>query len=310
MNRSDDMTLTQMVEAIAQHEVFRDLQPDALMQLQEIVELVTVTKDEVIFNIDDQPDSVLFLVQGSLSLYFPDNTKLELQECELIGEIGVLNGDFRLGTLIANQDSKLIAINGPRLFDPKYIRTDISLSIVRKLSKRVTNYLKSIQQTSTNEIIQSGENEKVEFKSTLRWNLKADKKDNAITHAVLKTIAGFLNTEGGILLVGVEDDGTVLGLESDKFESEDKMLLFLTSSIKSKLGITNVSSIHYHIEKHLGKGILRVDVAAGHAPCYVSDGNREYFYIRTGPSTTELDLSKVYNYIKRRFFNDGKSTIN
>lgn len=102
------------------------------------------------------------------------------------------------------------------------------------MGKRVTNYLRSIQQTSTQELILKGENERVEFKSTLRWNLRAEKKDKAITHASLKTIAAFLNTDGGILLIGVADEGTLLGLNNDKFENEDKLLLFLTNTIKSQ----------------------------------------------------------------------------
>ena len=49
--------------------------------------------------------------------------------------------------------------------------------------------------------------------------------------AVLKTMAGFLNTRGGRLIVGVRDDGTPLGIEADQFESEDKWgCTWLTSS--------------------------------------------------------------------------------
>jgi hypothetical protein len=58
------------------------------------------------------------------------------------------------------------------------------------------------------DLIKSGKSKTLEFKSTLRWNLKEDRKhDRIVTHAVLKTIAAFLNTEGGDLLIGVADDG-------------------------------------------------------------------------------------------------------
>lgn len=60
---------------------------------------------------------------------------------------------------------------------------------------------------SVEELIHRGESERLEFKSTLRWNLHTDSKDKRIEHAVLKTIAAFLNTQGGTLLIGVEDDG-------------------------------------------------------------------------------------------------------
>ena len=60
------------------------------------------------------------------------------------------------------------------------------------------------------ELVKRGESKTLEFKSTLRWNLREDRKDNRVTHAVLKTIAAFLNTEGGDLLIGVADDGSVV----------------------------------------------------------------------------------------------------
>ena len=65
------------------------------------------------------------------------------------------------------------------------------------------------------ELIKRGESKTLEFKSTLRWNLKEDRKDQAVTRAVLKTIAAFLNTEGGDLLIGVADDGSIVGIEQD-----------------------------------------------------------------------------------------------
>ena len=75
------------------------------------------------------------------------------------------------------------------------------------------------------ELIKRGESKTLEFKSTLRWNLKEDRKDNRVTHAALKTIAAFLNTEGGDLLLGVADDGSVVGIERDGFDTNDKFML-------------------------------------------------------------------------------------
>ncbi|MCD6174770.1 MAG: ATP-binding protein, partial [Planctomycetes bacterium] len=75
------------------------------------------------------------------------------------------------------------------------------------------------------EVIAAGENDGLEFKSTLRWNLRSNKPDKAMEIACLKTMAAFLNSEGGTLLVGVEDDGHILGIGADKFPNEDKFLL-------------------------------------------------------------------------------------
>ena len=302
MNKENNiLTNREMIDALSKHEVFANIDLTSYDRFSEIIEYKSVLKNNQVFEIGDQPNLIFFLLKGSLTLKFPDNSKLELEPGELIGEIGVLNGDFRLGSLTANQDSELISICGSRIFDNDYLPPEVCLSIARKLAKRVTNYLRSTQQTSTKELILRGESEYLEFKSTLRWNLMADRKDPKITHASLKTIAAFLNSEGGILLVGVSDDGEVVGMENDKFQNQDKTLLFLTSTIKSQLGTLHLEYIHFHIEVIENKQVLRIDVKAGQEPCYLATDKLDHFYVRTGPSTTDLRLSKVYDYVSKRF---------
>lgn len=87
------------------------------------------------------------------------------------------------------------------------------------------------------ELIKAGESKTLEFKSTLRWSLKEDRQDDkGVTHAVLKTIAAFLNTEGGDLLIGVADDGSIVGIERDRLESDDKFMRHLAQVVRNGLG--------------------------------------------------------------------------
>ena len=270
MEKFSPLSAEEMLAVISTHEVFNGFDNDSVGELKDSLSYQIIAKNSQIFEMGDQPNVIYYLLKGSLTLKFPDNSTIQLQEGELIGEIGVLNGDFRLGTLTANSDSAVIAIDCSCLFAAKCVPAETSLTIIRRLSKRVTNYLRSVQQTSTQDLIAQGEGEFVEFKSTLRWNLKAEKKDKNITHAITKTIAAFLNTDGGILLVGVGDDGEVMGLEADRFDNEDKMLLFLTDSIKTQLGTLHLDNIHFHTERIASKDVLRIDVQAGKNPCYLS----------------------------------------
>ena len=90
-------------------------------------------------------------------------------------------------------------------------------------------YLRSHR--SAGELIKQGESKTLEFKSTLRWNLREDRKDDKrITHAALKTIAAFLNTEGGDLLLGVADDGAIVGIEKDRLDNDDKFMRHLAQA--------------------------------------------------------------------------------
>jgi type I restriction enzyme, R subunit len=61
-------------------------------------------------------------------------------------------------------------------------------------------------------LLASDETYEVEFKSTARWNLRDTCKDQRMEDAVVKTVAGFLNTDGGTLFIGVDDQGRLIGL--------------------------------------------------------------------------------------------------
>jgi len=86
------------------------------------------------------------------------------------------------------------------------------------------------------DIIRSGESEKLEFKSTITTNLNTFENDKRMEKAVLKTLVAFLNTTGGILMIGVSDDGSVYGVDDLAFENRDKMGLHFTNMISSKIG--------------------------------------------------------------------------
>jgi ATP-dependent Lon protease len=70
-------------------------------------------------------------------------------------------------------------------------------------------------QSKARMIIEQGENERVEFKSSLRWDYKQNTKNQSLETVVAKSIAALLNYDGGTLLVGVDDSKNILGLEND-----------------------------------------------------------------------------------------------
>ena len=150
-------------------------------------------------------------------------------------------------------------------------------------------------------VIDSGESDAVEFKATLRTNLHMDKPDKRMELSVLKTLAGFLNTNGGTLIIGVSDDGTPVGIEADKFPNEDKMSLHLVNIVNSRMGPQSMIAMHTHFQDYEDNRVLVVDCVQSQSPVFVKDGNVERFYIRTGPATTELQGNQMNDYIRRRF---------
>jgi len=150
-------------------------------------------------------------------------------------------------------------------------------------------------------VLSTGESDAVELKSTLRTNLHTGAADKRIELAVLKTLAGFLNTDGGTLIIGVSDDGTPVGIKTDGFPSEDKMSLHLVNIVKDRMGPEAMTAMNIHFDDYEDNRVMVVRCKRSSGPVYVKDDNVERFYIRTGPSTTELTLSQAQSYIKQRF---------
>ena len=151
------------------------------------------------------------------------------------------------------------------------------------------------------ELINRGESDAVEFKSTLRVNLHTGQQDKRMEQTVLKTLAGFLNAGGGTLFVGVSDDGTPLGLENDGFDNEDRMNLHLVNIVNKSMGPNAWASIHANFDDYENDRVLIVRCEKSNSAVYVTDNNGQHFYVRTGPSTTELSVSQAHEYIKQRF---------
>ena len=148
-------------------------------------------------------------------------------------------------------------------------------------------------------IIASGESEKLEFKSTITTNIQTGENDKRMEKAVLKTIVAFLNTSGGILMIGVSDDGSIYGVDEEEFGTRDKMNLHFTHMISSKIGEEFFPYISFrNIDMDEGKSIVRVDCARCKKPVFLKDGKVEEFYVRSGPSSVVLTGSNLVNYVR------------
>jgi type I restriction enzyme R subunit len=167
------------------------------------------------------------------------------------------------------------------------------------------HYLRAHRQAE--ELIKRGESKTLEFKSTLRWNLRENRKDDKnITQAVLKTIAAFLNTAGGDLLIGVGDDGKVTGIESDQFESDDEFMRHLAQVVRNSLGDRASTCLDPKTQIVRGKTVCVVSCQRSPEPVFLrwkeTEGAPEGdFYVRSGPGSVKLSPESAAEYIKTRF---------
>jgi hypothetical protein len=157
------------------------------------------------------------------------------------------------------------------------------------------------------DLIKRGESKTLEFKATLRWNLKEDQQDDkAVTHEVLKTIAAFLNTEGGDLLIGVGDDGSVLGIERDQLKSDDMFIHHLGQAVRNGLGDQAATCIDHKTQVVLGKAVCVVSCQRSVEPVFLRWMGMEAtaegdFFVRSGPGTVRLPPDSAREYVNTRF---------
>lgn len=150
-------------------------------------------------------------------------------------------------------------------------------------------------------LIKEGETDKVEFKSTLRTNLYTSQFDKQMEHSVLKTIAAYLNSDGGTLLVGVSDKGEILGIEKDNFPSIDKANVHFNNLIKEHIGGEYLPFIRYQIVNVDGNSVLKIDCKKSNKEVFLRQGKDERFYVRNGASSIELAGRALVDYIYNSF---------
>ncbi len=179
------------------------------------------------------------------------------------------------------------------------------LSYARRVSRQETreNGLidpERISAAQLHAVIEGGEHDRLEFKSTLRWNLKAEKAGKEIELAVMKSLAAFMNSAGGNLIVGVDDQGGIIGLAADQFPNTDKYLQHFSNLFNQHIGMEFSPFIHFGIRPLGDEQVFVIACRPSSRPVFVKDKQDERFFIRSGASTRQLKMSQVIEYVEER----------
>jgi hypothetical protein len=188
------------------------------------------------------------------------------------------------------------------------------------------------------DLIAAGESATVEFKSSARWDVKNKKAEKFIERIIVKTVAAFLNTQGGTLVIGVEDDGKVYGLAEDyklsggkgrdtvgqpfqadtgagvRLESltrkgRDSFENWLTQTLLKEFGKDAaglISTAFYELGKPDAAtpgsaDVCVLSIKSSPTPRFVVENGQELFFVRTGNATNRLKPSELLDYCKHRW---------
>jgi len=155
------------------------------------------------------------------------------------------------------------------------------------------------------DIVAGGESSKVEFKSSVRWDVKEQRVNRGLEKVIAKTIAGFFNGEGGYLVIGVDDTGQPLGLDNDlstlRKPNLDAFERTLNDIVTKMLGGDLCPYIHTVFGKMEGKDDAMVIIRPAPRAAYMTDNNTAVFYVRSGNSTRQLDVKEALTYASKRW---------
>ncbi len=163
------------------------------------------------------------------------------------------------------------------------------------------------EELTTNELIESGEGQTVEFKSSARWNLHTGQADPRLEHVILKTVCGFLNAEGGTLFIGVDDDGNPIGIEQDvatlgSKANIDGYELFLRQLLETGLSVSTAGTVRISFEPIGVDHICLVRASASGKPVFArpakgqGGADMSEFWVRIGNQTRQLHGDDMVQY--------------
>ncbi len=178
-----------------------------------------------------------------------------------------------------------------------HISLNSNLRYIEQLSGELTKDVRKL--------ISHGESSTLEFKSTFRWDIKQSKFNKQLVFVILKTIAGFMNNSGGTLLIGVDDDGKIIGLEKDyqnlKKKDRDGFEQSIFTAISTNLGTDLSNYVHVIFHSKDNNDICRLIIMPAPRPVFVKQEGSTKFYIRTGVSTRELNIEEATKFIDNRW---------
>jgi len=176
-------------------------------------------------------------------------------------------------------------------------------AIFRELKKRIElKHKEDKKEDKVKEMILNGENETLEIKSTLRFDLKEGIVNKKLEFVIAKTISAFLNTEGGTLIIGVDDDNNVLGLEKDiqtlSKQNIDGFELHLRQIIKKYLGDYFEKYLKVTFPKVDDKEICLIQISKSGKPVFIISEGTESFFVRNGNSSIPKNRQEQSEYEK------------
>ena len=197
-----------------------------------------------------------------------------------------------------------IAIANQVVIESADTETELFTKLEERKLRRFTTTIKKIGDLrSIEELVQLKESDTIELKSSLQWDVRENIKNEKLQDSVLKSIAAFLNAEGGTVIIGVEDNGNLFGLEKDiqsfkepRNRTLDNFERHLVELIKNKIGIKFIPYLKIRFTKINGQDVCGVYVRKSPQAAFLKSEKGIEVYTRSGNSTRSLNIQEFHDY--------------
>ncbi len=244
---------------------------------------------------------------------------------KLQGEYEISSGN--LDAILRSHDIDPVALRQndfPSFFNQRFermlqrIADAMGKPVNRSSDHDESPYAKEDLERTIRDLIISGENDKIEFKSTGRKNLHTGNKDPAIEWSIVKSVAAFMNTNGGRLLIGIDDLGNPVGIEQDypllHRGNQDKWGLWLTDLLIVTLGKSEATDTKVRYCELDGRSVALIEIPSSRSPVFakatkaahpsrgqINQEVKQFFYVRMGNATQTLVGNDLLKYTAERW---------
>lgn len=216
---------------------------------------------------------------------------------------GALGKLFRYGTIrVQNKTSQTVLTLSNISRPQNYVKI-----VEKNLDGRITVRSKNF---SIAELLAQDEHEQLEFKSSLRFDFQKYQVNHELEKSVMKTVAGFLNSKGGNLVIGVDNSRKPVGLQNDyktlRRANSDGFENHFTQLFNAMIGPEFRHLIQLRFPAVDNQEVCVIRVAPSARPIYLKLDNNEHFYVRTGNVTTPLKMSEAESYARSHWPRDDE----
>lgn len=180
--------------------------------------------------------------------------------------------------------------------------TSRAKAIYAELKSRIDLSHKEPTNEAILELILAGESDKVEFKSTLRYDLRTQEVNKKLEYVIAKTIAAYMNSEGGHLFIGIDDNQNILGIASDistlTKSNIDGFELHMIELVKKYIGTGLLSHVKITFPEVEDTPICHIRVSRSSKPVFTQYEGKEDFFVRIGCSSQPLSREEQSVYEK------------